>query len=191
MKTTQWLAFLFGLGPFAAGCWSERPLYEVTTPDASPPSPGAAGATGASGAGGPTGGAAGSGGGQGLLGCDQFPAIVELYGCGIMGACHGGPDPAAGLALTKTAGPISDAEWKAKLVGVFPTGGGFGGTKSMCGSVGIPYLVAGSLPATGLFLDKLFRPTPLCGDAMPSIGGPLTTAEKDCIQRWANKLTTQ
>jgi hypothetical protein len=59
----------------------------------------------------------------------------------------------------------------------------------MCFPSQVPYLVPGSAPATGLLLDKLFDDAPPCGARMPLIGSPLTNAEQDCLQRWANALT--
>jgi hypothetical protein len=183
MKTSAWLAFLFGLGSFAAGCWTNRPLYIAETPDASGPPAGAAGASAGSGPAGTTGGA-GTSGGQALPGCDQVDSIIQKYSCGIDGSCHG-QMPAAGFSLANV------ADWGNKLVGVFPQGGGMPATMGQCTSSGIPYLVAGSSPATGLFLDKLKLQVPPCGARMPNIGGPLTQEELDCVQRWADKLTLQ
>jgi hypothetical protein len=84
---------------------------------------------------------------------------------------------------------MASADWETHLVGVAPKGGG-SSVASECAGGGRVYLVAGSKPATGLFLDKLKPKTAsLCGDPMPPIG-ELTTAQLDCIQQWANALTS-
>jgi hypothetical protein len=111
--------------------------------------------------------------------CDAKP-IFEQYFCSTDGSCHGSM-PAGGFDM-KTAG------WETHLKGVMPKGGGSGATASMCTTSTQPYLVAGSSPATGLFIDKLTKAVPPCGGVMPSIGGPLTAAEKDCVIKWATKL---
>ena len=58
-----------------------------------------------------------------------------------------------------------------------------------CSAVKTPFLVPGSQPATGLFLDKLTSSFGGCGIRMPSINGPVSAADMECIQRWANALT--
>jgi hypothetical protein len=131
------------------------------------------------GSGSPT-GAAGTGGGAGTGGsaCD-VPAIFNSYGCATP-ACHGGPTPAAAFAQDVPG-------WETAMVGKAAPGGGPQSTASMC--MGKVYLVAGSQPATGLFMDKLKMTTPVCGARMPNIGGPLTSHELDCVQTWADALT--
>jgi hypothetical protein len=143
-----------------------------------------------SGGGGSTGGG-GSNGGGGTSGttCDAMP-IFTTYGCAIP-ACHSATGPAANFDM-QTAG------WETKLIGKAPPGGGPPGadggaslTASMCANMAKVYLVAGSNPATGLFIDKLFLLHPECGARMPNIGGPLTTKELTCVQQWATALTTK
>jgi hypothetical protein len=103
--------------------------------------------------------------------------------CATAGACHGGPTPAGNFAMDV-------AGWETAMVGKMAPGGGgaSAGTASMCGGAGRVYLVAGSQPATGLFLDKLGGHPP-CGVPMPNIGAPLTSAEVACVQTWADALT--
>jgi hypothetical protein len=126
--------------------------------------------------GGGGGGGAGTGGGT----CDATK-IFSTYGCAIP-ACHSNVNPAANFDQ-QTPG------WEHAMVGKAPPGGGPAATASMCANMGKVYLVAGSQPATGLFLDKLKLITPPCGARMPNIGGPLTTPELNCVQDWANALT--
>jgi hypothetical protein len=141
---------------------------------------GASGIAGTSGTAGSTGAAGGTGGtlGSAPPSCDIKP-IVDNYFCSVAGACHDAQGSAAGLVLTSIAAFQS-------LVGRQSQGGGQSATRSMCGGQGRYYLVPGKLPATGLLLEKLGAISPPCGGQMPSIGGPLTTAERDCFQRWAN-----
>jgi hypothetical protein len=187
MKTRAWLVLLWGLGPLAAGCWTDRPLYVATSDDASPPPTGAAGTTGAAGGGDNTGGGAGNGG-SAAAGCDQALNIFRKYICSIAGACHDANGSAAGLSLAEL-DQSGTVDWRAKFVGVYPKGGGARPSPSMCFPSSIPYLVPGSQPATGLLLDKLLQFTPPCGSRMPLVGGPLSASELGCVQRWADALT--
>ena len=60
---------------------------------------------------------------------------------------------------------------------------------SVCAGGGSVYLVAGSAPATGLFIDKLNAKTASsCGERMPMVG-MLSATELGCVQEWANRLT--
>ena len=88
---------------------------------------------------------------------------------------------------------METAGWQnTNLVGKLPSGGGVDADRtSKCkpgAGANTPYLVAGSSPATGLFLSKLTA-NPPCGVRMPNLGNPLTPAEMACIQTWANALT--
>jgi hypothetical protein len=140
---------------------------------------GAAGATGAAGTGGAAGasGAAGTGGGTGP--CNALP-IFATHNCTVAMACHDANGAAAGFAMTASG-------WEKTLVGRLPKAGGAAGLGSACLAAGTPYLVAGSNPARGLFLEKLNKPP--CGQQMPLLPPDLTPAELDCVQRWANGLT--
>jgi hypothetical protein len=161
-------------------------------------STGAAGAGGAAGMGGLAGnggagqgaagtGAAGTTGAAGMTGgtgpCDAKP-IFAAHSCAFETACHDGKGSAAAFDM-KTAG------WENMLVGRLPKAGGSAGIGSACLSQTTPFLVAGSKPARGLFLDKMFLVQPPCGDRMPLLPPPLTPQEMDCIQRWANGLTSK
>ena len=79
--------------------------------------------------------------------------------------------------------------WENNLVGKMPKAGGAAGLSSVCAGSGMPYLVAGSSPARGLFLDKLMSTKPACGVRMPLLTSYLNASELDCVQRWANGLT--
>jgi hypothetical protein len=151
------------------------PVLFVVSPGGAGGSAGAGG--GAGGAGGST-GAAGSSGGTGP--CNALP-IFATHQCSYPNACHDAKGTAAGFDMAST-------NWQTKLVGVSPKAGGGNGFTSQCLTAGMPYLVAGSSPARGLFLEKL-NPTPLCGSQMPALPPLLTAQELDCVQRWANGLT--
>jgi hypothetical protein len=140
---------------------------------------GAGGGAGGGGGGGSS-GTAGTGGGTGP--CDATP-IFAVHSCAVDMACHDAKGSAAGFDM-KTVG------WEKKLVGVSPKAGGAQGIGSVCTNVGMPYLVAGSAPARGLFLSKLQQPKPPCGSQMPLLPPDLTPQELDCVQRWANGIVS-
>src|SRR5262249_26180316 len=100
-------------------------------------------------------------------------------------ACHDAKGSAAAFDM-KTAG------WQNMLVGRVPRPGGSAGIGSSCLNMNYQYLIKGSKPAKGLFLDKL-NPDPAfktpCGDRMPLLPPMLSPQEFDCVQRWANGLT--
>jgi hypothetical protein len=105
------------------------------------------------------------------------------YACTIAGACHDATRSATGLDMTS-------ANWPQKLVGTLASNGPTTSIPSQCLNSTEPYLIKGTLPAQGLFLDKL-RPNPPCGDQMPTLGVRMSAEDLDCFQRWANALTTQ
>ena len=131
---------------------------------------------------GATGGATGSGGTDGSANapCDA-PAVVFKPTCGVL-LCHEPTNMAAnaGLDFSKTTGLV------AMLLG--KTSKGTGG--SACGSETKPYLQAGSNPAAGLLIDKLFATPPPCGASMPYGGTPLTGSDAACVKSWALAVTT-
>jgi hypothetical protein len=147
---------------------------------------GSTGAAGAGGHGGAAGGTAGAGGsgaggaGGGTGPCNALP-IFGIHTCATM-ACHDANGSSANFNMA-TPG------WEKTLVGRMPKTGGAAGLQTQCGAAGMPYLVAGSSPAKGLFLDKLFSTKPVCGAQMPLLPPTLTPTEMDCVQRWANGLT--
>jgi len=147
-----------------------------------------AGAMGCAGGGTETTGTGGSGGGGGSGGrCNALPlfnSTSPMHTCSVVGACHDGQGSAAGLDLL-TPG------WQNHLVGRAPSAtAGAMSLMSMCANKGFVYLVAGSNPATGLFLDKL-KTTPPCGVHMPNLpGSDFSATELACIQDWATGLTT-
>jgi hypothetical protein len=183
MKTPAPLVLLCVLGCLAVGCLENRP---IVVGDAGLPQQngiaGTAGVSGASGRGAVT--AAGLGGAGGYnppYTCDMVHLINQKYSCTLIGACHDANGSAAGLNLTQAAWP--------KLVGTYPSTAGGLAFPSMCLAPGLPYLVKGTLPAQGLLLDKLKAPPP-CGAQMPDIGGPVSLADMECFQAWANELTS-
>jgi hypothetical protein len=111
--------------------------------------------------------------------CNALP-ISATHQCAFMSACHDAKGTSAGFDMATTG-------WEKTLVGRTPNKGGSAGFMSLCPSTDV-YLVAGSNPARGLFLDKL-KPNPPCGNMMPALGSALTASELDCVQRWANGLT--
>ena len=101
--------------------------------------------------------------------------------CASLGCHDASATNQAGLNLTNDAGLVG------RLLGVLPSGTNL----SVCGGTTTPYLVAGSQPATGLLLDKMFAPTLPCGgqgNRMPSLG-TLTATDMACITSWANDIT--
>jgi hypothetical protein len=144
------------------------------------------GGGGSGGKGGST-GAAGNGGSGGFTGgtgpCDAKP-ILAMHSCTVSMACHDAAGVGAGFDMV-TAG------WETRMVGKLPNKnvGPVVGLRSQCDPVGGAYLVKGSVPAKGLFLDKLRNTNQACGMQMPLISNYLTLAEMDCVQRWANALT--
>jgi hypothetical protein len=138
---------------------------------------GATGAAGTTGAGGAT-GTAGTGGGTGP--CNALP-IFAAHSCAYAGACHDNKGTSANF-------DMSSVGWEKNLVGKMPKGGAPpSGIAGVCPTT-MPYLVAGSSPARGLFLEKL-KPKPSCGAEMPLLTDYLSASELDCVQRWANALT--
>lgn len=117
-------------------------------------------------------GSGGSGGGSQT--CDIAPAVMRGT-CAING-CHDAMGTSAKFDMVSP----GLAE---RLVGVMPPGGG--NVPSACGDSTMPYLVPGSNPATGLFMDKIKNANPACGNRMP-IGGMVNATDLDCFQRWAN-----
>jgi hypothetical protein len=115
-------------------------------------------------------------------GCDVSQLVTVKYACTIVGACHDAARSATGLDMVS-------AGWEQRLVGTLPSNGSQSAILSMCLGVNEPYLIAGTLPARGLFLDKLKAPPP-CGERMPNLGSVVSPADMDCFQRWANALTS-
>jgi hypothetical protein len=60
---------------------------------------------------------------------------------------------------------------------------------NLCKGKGFVFLERGTLPARGLFIDKL-QPAPPCGARMPQIG-MLTPTELICIENWANGVVVR
>jgi len=101
--------------------------------------------------------------------------------CASLGCHDASANAQGGLNLT------NDGALAGRLLGVMPAGT----NSSVCGGTTTPYLVAGSQPAMGLLLDKMFATTLPCGgqgNRMPSLG-TLTAADMACITSWANDLT--
>jgi hypothetical protein len=149
-------------------------------------STGAAGSTGSAGTGGSTGAAGGSGGSMGTAGTGGTPpcnalSIFAMHSCAFPGACHDASGTSAGFNMASPG-------WEKTLVGKNPKGGGAQGFSSACTSVNMPYLIPNSVPAKGLFLEKL-QPKPPCGSEMPVLTTYLTADELACVQTWANALT--
>jgi hypothetical protein len=112
--------------------------------------------------------------------CD-FTAANAIFvpKCATAG-CHDATGSAAGLDM-KSAG------LETRLLGKMPPGGGTT-FPSVCSGMNKIYLVAGSNPASGLFIDKLTS-SPGCGAQMPYTGAKLSTAETNCIKSWATSVT--
>jgi hypothetical protein len=114
-------------------------------------------------------------------GCDVAPLVTTKYFCTLAGACHDAQQSATGLDMTSVG-------WEAKLVGTFASNGSQAAESSLCLGPTEPYLIKGSIPARGLFLEKL-KANPPCGERMPNLGPNVTDDDMDCFQRWANALT--
>lgn len=106
-------------------------------------------------------------------------AIFTAKGCAQSG-CHDATGTSAGLNLAA-------ADLGAELLGKSPGTGGL--TPSSCTNMNKVYLVKGSNPATGLFIDKLTA-TPGCGLRMPLTGAPLDATQMACVKSWATSVTT-
>ena len=120
----------------------------------------------------------GEGGSGGPPPCDATPIFVA-HNCTIAG-CHDDLGTSANFNMKATG-------WEKSLVGVFPKGGG--GLASKCATSSKPFLIAGVIPATGLFIDKV-KPSAVieCGDPMPLVGTALTDDDFACVQSWANAI---
>jgi hypothetical protein len=134
--------------------------------------------TGGGGAGGTT-GMGGTGGAcvpTGAPPCDAFNTIFAGQRCSVAG-CHGAGGP---MEIDLQSPGIT-----ARLLGKMSM-------SAMCGGHQTPYLVPGSNPATGLFMEK-FLAQPPCGDTMPLLGfgGDLNPQELECITDWATAVTSR
>jgi hypothetical protein len=193
MKEASRLALLSLLALTFTACYEDRPLI-VANDDAGTPSgtagttsasTGTAGTTAAStGTAGTTAVATGTGGtAAGGPGCDITTLVTTKYSCTLAGACHDAQGSAANF-------DMASPGWEQRLVGVAPRGGTTSFEPSLCANQGWVYLVKGSFPATGLFMEK-FKTNPACGIAMPNLGLPVSADDLACFQRWANALTAQ
>jgi len=107
--------------------------------------------------------------------------VFANHFCTTANACHDANGAAANFDMAST-------DWQTHLVGVTPRGGGT--VPSMCEKETMPYLVANSSPATGLFLRKLAIGGGVpCGAQMPNLPPLLNATEKACVQSWANAIT--
>ncbi len=88
--------------------------------------------------------------------------------------CHATASASVGLDL-EAANPES------RMIGK-PTGAG---TSCPGGTL----LVAGSIPASGVFIDKITNHPPTCGGAAMPLVGSLTGTELTCLTNWANSVT--
>src|SRR4051812_49873856 len=122
-------------------------------------------------------GQAGTGGGVTV--CDA-PKVVFASSCAITG-CHA-PNTAGGAGLD-----LGSAGVAARLLGQGPSTDV--AASAVCTSVGKPYLVPGSNPATGLLMDKMDAAKVTCGSTM-SVLGQLTASQLTCLSAWATALTT-
>ena len=124
-------------------------------------------------------GQAGSGGGGGATACDA-PQMVFAARCAVPGCHSANTAGGAGLDLA-SAGVVG------RLLGQGPSTNAAAG--AVCASVGKPYLVAGSNPATGLLMDKMDADKVTCGNTM-SVLGQLNSSQLACLSAWATAVTT-
>jgi hypothetical protein len=118
---------------------------------------------------------------------DAGPTTCDLAGAEAVftakctgSGCHNATEKTSGLDLT--AGP----NLAMRLVGVMPNAT----VSFLCGSSTMPYLTAHTSPATGLLLNKISSATPSCGARMPFGQAALSTSDINCIQTWANSVTS-
>jgi hypothetical protein len=150
------------------------------------------------GMGGTTGGAAGNPGTAGSASmagtsgasCDITPLIqgtmgssAPKYYCIQTGACHdGSASTAAGFSMLPKDWPT--------LVGKMPmspvVNGGFCGGDATYKSM--PYIISKSATGDGLIMQKLTKAICTPGQQMPTLGGPMSAADKMCFQKWATAL---
>jgi hypothetical protein len=134
---------------------------------------------GAGGSGGSVGQAGSGGGGGSATACDA-PQMVFAVGCALPG-CHSA-NTAGGAGLD-----LASAGVAGRLLGQGPSTNT--GAQAVCASVGKPYLVAGSNPATGLLMDKMDALKVTCGSTM-SLLGNLSSSQLACLSAWATAVTT-
>jgi len=132
--------------------------------------------------GGGTGGAGGSSGGKLDAGslplsCDHFQLVLDDNCTG----CHTSLSAPYSGSLDLMSDNIA-----ARLVGK-PAATASGTNQAMCTGKG-NLLNRGTLPATGILLDKLKTPPVVCGNPMPLGGAMLAQEDIDCLQAWANGL---
>jgi hypothetical protein len=138
---------------------------------------------------GPPGGVGGnSGGSGGQTGGDAGPVVTSCANAmtvlsdNCSGSCH---NPGAD-AIYANLDLMSDGV-AGRLVGkpasTTTTANG------MCGGKG-NLLNSGTLPATGILIDKINFKTGVCGSGMPFAGTKLAQTDLDCLQAWANGLVS-
>ena len=106
--------------------------------------------------------------------------MVFAVGCALPG-CHSA-NTAGGAGLD-----LASAGVAGRLLGQGPSTNT--GAEAVCASVGKPYLVAGSNPATGLLMDKMDALKVTCGSTM-SLLGNLNSSQLACLSAWATAVTT-
>ena len=115
------------------------------------------------------GGASGGMGGSSGNGCEVTIFADQCAGC------HGtGTSGSAGLDLTS---PNPETRMLGKMGGTTNTG--------VCSTMTL--LVKGSVPATGVFVDKITMMTPPCGTSMP-YGSLPNGPDTACLISWANRV---
>jgi hypothetical protein len=128
---------------------------------------------GATGAGGSIGGGAGGGTGNVITSCANAMTVLASN----CFDCHGSSPIYANLDLMS-------AGVETRLVGVAAS---VGAPMSMCAGKG-NLLNHGTLPATGILIDKINN-RQTCGGLMPYLAGmTIAAADIDCLQQWANGL---
>jgi hypothetical protein len=111
------------------------------------------------------------------LSCDNSTLVLQ----GNCTTCHTAVNVnfAAGLDL-------DSANVAARLVGK-PTATATASNQAMCAGKG-NLLNRGTLPATGILIDKIKNAQGICGQSMPLEGAMLAQPDLDCLQAWANGL---
>ncbi|HET6285095.1 MAG TPA: hypothetical protein VFH73_29325 [Polyangia bacterium] len=111
-----------------------------------------------------------------VLGCDRAQTI--LAACL---ACH-----STATAATNGGFDMEVTDWDKKLVGMSTPV--TAPSTSLCKGKNLVFLEARTLPARGLFLDKIRLAMPPCGVQMPRLLPKLGTQDTACIEAWANGI---
>jgi hypothetical protein len=163
--------------PLVAGCPGSL-AFQYQPPDADLGNGGAGDPTGTGGDGDPGGAGGMGGGGDGIqTSCPNAASLIQTS----CGSCHASPP----VAVAYTSLDLLGAGVAARLVG-HPADTANASSDQCAGRGNI--LNIGTLPATGILIDKI-NGAQTCGVSMPFAAvTPLSASDIACIQAWANGL---